>query len=78
MYKSLNELFGAYGITNYHFVCEITGIPERTMQNWLRGYRKPAPYMIGLIEAKLNQHLTLMTGRYALDHDPTIFDKMRG
>ena len=78
MYESINELLESYGISNWRFVCQITGIPERTMQNWLRGDRKPAPYMIGLIEAKLNQQLTIMTGRYVLDQDPSIFDKMKG
>ena len=76
MYKSLNELFEAYEISNYHFVCEITGIPERTMQNWLKGYRTPAPYMVGLIQAKLDQQLSIMTGRYMMDHDPSIFQNM--
>ena len=76
MYESINELMTAYGITNYHFVCEVTGIPERTMQNWIRGDRKPAPYMVGLIQAKLDQQLSIMTGRYMIDHDPTIFQKM--
>ena len=76
MYESINELLQAYNISNWRFVCQITGIPERTMQNWLRGDRTPAPYMVGLIQAKLDQQLSIMTGRYMIDHDPSIFQNM--
>lgn len=77
MYKSINELLEAYNISNWRFVCQITGIPERTMQNWLRGDRKPAPYMIGLIQAKIDAEMQLLTNRFVLDGDPTIFNQMR-
>ncbi len=77
MYESINELLEAYNISNWRFVCQITGIPERTMQNWLRGDRKPAPYMIGLIQAKIDAEMQLLTNRFVLDGDPTIFNQMR-
>lgn len=77
MYESINELLEAYNISNWRFVCQITGIPERTMQNWLRGDRKPASYMVGLIQAKIDAEMQLLTNRFVLDGDPTIFNQMR-
>ena len=34
---------------------EITGIPKRTIEDWENGRRKPAEYMLNLVESKLRE-----------------------
>mgnify|MGYP002626271258 CR=1 FL=1 len=49
---SIKELRAYYGLTQAE-LSNITGIPKRTIGNWETGERKPAPYIVGLICAKL-------------------------
>lgn len=47
------ELRALKGNMTYQEMSEKTGIPVRTLENWIGGQRKPPAYMIGLIQAKL-------------------------
>ena len=51
LWKALRK---AYGLTQSK-MSEITGIPARTLQDWENGRRKPAEYMLDLVESKLKE-----------------------
>lgn len=51
LWKALRKV---YGITQAK-ISEITGIPKRTIEDWENGRRKPAEYMIDLVESKLKE-----------------------
>ena len=51
LWKALRK---AYGLTQAK-MSEITGIPARTLQDWENGRRKPAEYMLDLVESKLKE-----------------------
>ena len=51
LWKALRK---AYGLTQKE-MSEITGIPARTLQDWENGRRKPAEYMLDLVESKLKE-----------------------
>ena len=50
---TIKDILYRYGL-NYEQASEITGIPARTIQNWCLDYREPAPYMAGLMDAKIS------------------------
>lgn len=50
----MKELLKRYNLTQSKFAREFE-IPLRTVQNWCNGERTPPPYLIKLIEFKL-QH----------------------
>ena len=49
LWKALRKV---YGLTQAK-MSEITGVPARTLQDWENGRRKPAEYMLDLVESKL-------------------------
>ena len=51
LWKALRK---AYGLTQAK-MSEITGIPKRTIEDWENGRRKPAEYMLDLVESKLKE-----------------------
>ena len=51
LWKALRK---AYNLTQAR-MSEITGIPARTLQDWENGRRKPAEYMLDLVESKLKE-----------------------
>ena len=51
LWKALRKV---YGITQAK-ISEITGIPKRTIEDWENGRRKPAEYMLDLVESKLKE-----------------------
>lgn len=51
LWKALRK---AYGLTQAK-MSEITGVPARTLQDWESGRRKPAEYMLDLVESKLKE-----------------------
>ena len=52
---TVKEILERYNLTTEQ-AAEITGIPMRTLQNWVLGYREPAPYMSSLIDAKIRDY----------------------
>ena len=51
LWKTLRKV---YGLTQAK-MSEITGIPKRTIEDWENGRRKPAEYMLDLVESKLKE-----------------------
>ena len=49
---SIKELRQQAGLTQKEFSI-LFGIPKRTIEDWERGVRTPAPYLVSLIEFKL-------------------------
>ena len=53
---TIKELRINFGITQAQ-LSEMTGIPVRTISKWESGCRTPAPYIAGLIRAKLESEI---------------------
>ena len=51
---TIKEIRERYNLTQEK-LSELTGIPKRTIENWESGNRKPADYIPGLIQARLEQ-----------------------
>lgn len=49
---TIKELRQQAGLTQKEFSV-LFGIPKRTIEDWERGVRTPAPYLVALIEFKL-------------------------
>lgn len=41
----------------YSDLKKITGIPERTIENWCRGYRTPPKYMLYLLKVAIIEYI---------------------
>ena len=47
--NKIKEIRGILGVSQKVF-CETYGIPRRTLEDWERGIKEPAPYLIALLE----------------------------
>ena len=47
--NKIKEIRAILGVSQ-KFFCETYGIPRRTLEDWERGIKEPAPYLIALLE----------------------------
>jgi len=50
---SIKEYREHRGVTR-EYLCQMTGVPYKSLQNWELGRRKPAPYLVDLLKRAID------------------------